>query len=608
MSQDPDHVPVSIPTLGARVAVALGQARPRRTSRNPKPLRAQLRNRWAAAARLDRPWQSCYCKGLFSLFLGQVMAVMRVAVCAALIGTAWGGTAREELVALRAKLAARRQGESASSWKALVQFAEKHAKDAELAAEVLYDVARSQRARGSGERYAAKTLAQLLKSHPKTQPWAALAAYDLAGLYAAQSSTRKEAIPLYAKFLAFEKGGRARRAKATLALAELTESASQPQDCLARYRAMVKEFPDFERLCARARYRIGSILAGLKQPKQAERAYEELSSEHPWDTEGRSSLLRSLVTAHRTAEDYEAAIAAAERYLKEFLADGYNRSQVYVALAAVHAQKKSDEAVAATYRRMADDPWLRASERVQGLRYLFAHYSRTGEQEATIRLAREIIAAHPSSCSADYGRVLGHLVDALIETDHIDEAIPMARAYYCISQLPTQHSGSRSTAGQEAIFSVVRALKAREGGLRGANAFIDFVTSGPAGRDGREGTADDIKNPLAAYRLPPDKARDAIFAAAARRFTTSPFELGYLYLCWDKPAEALKAFRRHYLAATSKIALQKAAALLEHAMRTVGRPESEVAAFFDFQAYGPNGKDRKPKTKDDLKDPVVGLK
>ena len=147
-----------------------------------------------------------------------------------------------------------------------------------------------------------------------------------------------------------------------------------------------------------------------------------------------------------------------------------------------------------------------------------------------------------------------------------------------------------------------------EGGIRSANAFLTFLQRGPEGPDGRMGTVDDIKDPLAKYRLPEDEERDRLFAQAEQRFRPDPLELAHLYICWDKPTEALRAFRRDYLQARTPTQLQAAASRLARAMYAVGCPEAEVDAFFDFQNLGPNGKDGKPKTADDLKDPILERK
>jgi hypothetical protein len=65
---------------------------------------------------------------------------------------------------------------------------------------------------------------------------------------------------------------------------------------------------------------------------------------------------------------------------------------------------------------------------------------------------------------------------------------------------------------------VPRALKARDGSLRAANQYLEYQKYGPAGADGKVGTADDLKSPVA-VNLPalPDNV-----TAALRKIIDSP--------------------------------------------------------------------------------------
>jgi TolA-binding protein len=531
---------------------------------------------------------------------------------------------RDQLAALRAKLAASRQRGRSSGWAAELKFAAAQSKTPELAAEVIYEVARSQAARDASE--AAKTLGTLLKNHPKVEPWASLATYDLAAAYAESSATRQKAIELYETFLKLDCPDPVRRANARLALGRLYKDASKPDKAIETLRAFLDQFPQHTKGCAEALATMGLALVERKQVKDAHVTYKKLSTEYPWELELRRTLLTAVAQGFRTSGEGEAAIAAYGKLLEELPASDSARSQIYTGLAMLHIQQKDTEKAIATYRRMAEDSGLSSTYRASAYRQLFDIYRRADDAAAIIRLAYQVIAAEPSRI-LESGNILGELVDALIGEGRVDEAIGMAKAYYRLTFLMRTYSSSsssykyRTTTSQGAIFTVVRALKAKEGSLLSANKFIAYVEQGPEGPDGRLGTPDDIQDPTAAYRLPADAERDGIFTAAAKRFVTDPHRLGYLYICWDKPDEALLAFRRHYLTASESASaysssssrrassgLQSAASLLARAMRAVGRPEADVDAFFEFQNYGPDGKDGKPKTKDDLKDPIVAKK
>lgn len=531
------------------------------------------------------------------------------AVLTAAASAAWGASAREELVALRAKLAAKRLIGRSSGWQQLAAFAEAHRKEPALAAEVLYDVGSSQRRHDRSSSPAA--LATLLERYPNEQPWAALATLDLAGFRAARSATHAEAIALYGKYLALDEQPAWRRAQARAGLASVLAEAGRYEDALAEHRRVLAEFPDRRRRCATALAAAGSLLVRLKHPQEAYQTYEQLSADYPWASEGRADLLLSIAQAYRTAGDLAGARAAYERLLRDDRGTDSRRTYAYRGLAMLLLQQENADGAVAVYRRMAADPRLSATYRVQAYSQIFELMRKRNDFEAMIRLAYELIAAHPSRVLASGYKVYEELVDALITEGRVEEALGIAKAYYRLSRLgqsTSRSSYSSYSSGQQSILTVVRALKAREGGLRSANAFLTFVGYGPEGPDGKTGTDDDVPDPLAQYRLPPDPARDRLFAAAAQRLKPDPLQLGYLYICWDKPAEALRAFRRDYLEARSATDLQAAASRLARAMRALGCAEADVDAFFDFQNHGPNGPDHKPKTADDLKDPILERK
>jgi len=536
------------------------------------------------------------------------MKTRLVALVALAASAGWGATPREELLELRSKLAGQRVLDRSSGLKRLLDFADAHRNDAPLAAEVLCDAGELQRRQ---DRQTAPTAFQtLLERYPGQQPWAALAAFELAQFHAGTSTGRDKAIELYGKYLAFSGQTAWRRAKARSGLAYVLQEAGKLQEAMAEYQRFLTEFPDRRRECADAQAAIGGLLVKLKRPREAYQTYEKLTADYPWPSESTGDLLLSIAQAYRTAEDPAGARAAYERLLEDDRSDT-RRTYAYRGLAMLLLQQGDTAAAIGMYHKMADDVRISPSYRVQAYGQIFELLRKANDYGPMIDLAYQLIAAHPSRVLASGYKVYDELVDALITEGRVEEALSIAKAYFRLSQLSSERSGaaaSRHTVSQQAILVVVRALKAREGGLRSANAFLNFVGHGPEGPDGKAGTKDDMPDPLAQFGLPKDEKRDRLFAEAAKRLAADPEELGYLYVCWDKPAEALRAFRTHYIEARSATDIQAAATQLARAMRAVGCTEAEVDAFFDFQNHGPAGPDGKPKTKDDLKDPILERK
>lgn len=541
------------------------------------------------------------------------MRLVRILLLALLTGSlATAATGRERLIELRAKLAEAGTAGRSSSWKKEIRFAETLTAEPGVAAQTLYDVARAQMQ--SDSRHAVPTFETLLEKFPKAEPWASLAAYRLGMLLAGSTSTRPQAVKHLERYLASKGRDPVRTAQALLQLAAIEAEANKHEQALARLTGLLGRFPGYDKIRAQALGHIGRIQLALKQPEQAEATCKRLAAECPWDTEQRGALLGAIIQAHRTGENFDAAIAACDLYLADIHGPTYSRAQVYVALATLHAKQQNPDAVGATYRRMAADQALPSDDRQKARLYLFAHYRRTGDQAAIVREAQQLIAADALD-AATTDELLGALVDALIATGRLDDAIAVARASFRLSRVALEVSKARSSSrsgkashGDEAIFSVVRALKAKEGGLRAANAFIQYLSQAPEGPDGKPGTADDAVDPLAKWALQPDPERDRLYADAARGLHAEPLKLACLYTCWDKPADALRAFRLHTLRSTSSTGLRTAAIAMAQAMRALGRPEAEVDAFFDLQNYGPDGEDGKPNTADDVKDPILELK
>jgi len=526
--------------------------------------------------------------------------MLRIAMWMALAGIAGAGSAQDDLLKLRIQLASDRQASRAAGWAAELKFAAAHRAEPDVAAEVMYDVALAQRR--NDPRSAAKILEDLVEAFPKAQPWADIAAYELARSAADRAITRAKAVELLEKVAKAERLDPARKADALLTLARLQLTASNNAEAIARFRAFLESCPDHTGQCAEALASIGMALIELKRPKEAFDTYLKLGADYPWEIDRRRNLLLAVAQALRVAQEPEAAAAAYEKLLDELPKGDPRRAQTYMGLALLRTQQNNSEAAIAIYRRMATDATLGASYQASAYRQLFALQRQANDHAGIIRLAYELIATQPSSVvePSGYGSntLPSDLVEALIAEGRVDEAIAMARAYFRLTAMAGTHSS-------DAVLAVVRALKTREASLRSANAFIAYVEHGPEGPDAKAGTADDFPDPTAAYRLPPEPERDRLFTAAANRFINDSLQLGYLCIFWDKPDEALRAFRRHYLESFEPTRLQAAVALLTRALRAVGRPEAEIDAFFEYQNCGPAGKDGKLGTADDLKDPIL---
>jgi len=508
-----------------------------------------------------------------------------------------GASPREQLVALRAKLAAKKTLRRSSGNAAELAFAAK-LKDPQLAAEIMYDVGFSET--GSERTEVSPALEKLLKTHPDVQPWAGMASYWLGVAHARRSSTRARAIELFETCRKLEGLPAALRADALYRLGLAHEDAEQREQALPCFQAFLRDHPDQALRCAGALARTGALHIYLKQPQEAFEAYQKLSKEYPWALVERRDLLLAVTQAYRTAKDPKGAIEAYTQLLTDLPGRDSRRAQAYAGLAAVHAQQGDAEAAIAVYIRMAQDPGVTGSYRSSAYRSLLALYQKAKNDKAIIRTVLGLIAESPQRLT-DTQSPLNYLVEALIRQNRIDEAIAFARAHYQLTYMSTTYL-------TESVLSVVRALKAKQGSLRQANAFISYVEAGGRSAGKAAGAQANLPDPLAGFVMPPEPERDRLFAEAAARLRTRPLELGALYVCWGKTNDALRAYRRNYLETIDATRLQIAVTHLARAMRALGFTEAELDTFFAYQNYGPAGPDGKPGTNDDLKDPILERK
>jgi hypothetical protein len=160
-----------------------------------------------------------------------------------------------------------------------------------------------------------------------------------------------------------------------------------------------------------------------------------------------------------------------------------------------------------------------------------------------------------------------------------------------------------------AIMAVASALRSRDHHLLLANRFLAFQRYGPAGEDGKPGTADDLENPLKGLTPAiPEPLAQCVRAEAEKRIAGKDFRTaGFLLLAGARVPDALAAFRQ---ARTRTVFDGRA--LLEHAYDVLAVLKARdghvfgADAYLDFQRYGPAGKDGKTGTPDDLRDPLAG--
>ena len=189
----------------------------------------------------------------------------------------------------------------------------------------------------------------------------------------------------------------------------------------------------------------------------------------------------------------------------------------------------------------------------------------------------------------------------LIDAGQADEALAAAKVAYAVAPNTEQEV-------TKAVDLVMLALKARYGTLAVANRYADFQAFGPNGKDGKTGTEDDLRDPLADVHVSLPSEADALFKKTLDGLPSGLAGLrtrGYLYLYWGKPDLALKEFAEQYRRSPmAQGEMTRAVDDLIVGLRAVTGHTLFGERFVDYQQFGPMGKDGKLGTGDDLADPV----
>jgi len=153
-------------------------------------------------------------------------------------------------------------------------------------------------------------------------------------------------------------------------------------------------------------------------------------------------------------------------------------------------------------------------------------------------------------------------------------------------------------------------IRALDNNIGRANQFINYQRFGPAGEDGKPGTADDLTDPLPALGYPsyPERERafDKVRKEAGDDDEASRLR-AYTYIYTGKPKEAL----RHFLDMVGRVQSDRfkyvAPELIIVGVRAARGYAGDMQPFVDYVNYGPAGPDGRTGTADDLKDPFAPI-
>ena len=164
---------------------------------------------------------------------------------------------------------------------------------------------------------------------------------------------------------------------------------------------------------------------------------------------------------------------------------------------------------------------------------------------------------------------------------------------------------------QPAVDLVMAGLKAVDSNLGRVNRFLKFQKYGPAGEDGKPGTADDLDDVLRTVPPLQDPERARIFEGGLKGLPDDWAgwkKRGQLQFYLGRPDEAFKCYRRAFdLCPLTAAELQGVTDLLTGVVIRQTKDAAAARQLVQFLMFGSAGKDGKEGTEDDLADPCPAI-
>ncbi len=156
------------------------------------------------------------------------------------------------------------------------------------------------------------------------------------------------------------------------------------------------------------------------------------------------------------------------------------------------------------------------------------------------------------------------------------------------------------------VYCAATVLKAIDGDLVRANAYLLYQKHGPAGPDGKSGTTDDLKDPLAGVKLPAVAGRDKMLAEAVAACEEHELRRkGVLLLAWGKCDAGLEVMQEVYArCGVAPQPLKQVILGIAGALKALDGHVFRANQYLLYQKHGPAGPDGIPGNADDIVNPL----
>ncbi len=352
---------------------------------------------------------------------------------------------------------------------------------------------------------------------------------------------------------------------------------------------------------------LGSAYRARDQKKwdEALKACEQVIAMAGAEAPQKIEAFNTMVDVYRRQKDWEKAMTAAVRLGAE-IKDSNEAVVRSAMLQGELLQEKGRKAEALAQ-------FAAAAEKATDLRSKQGNYFRVAAINSAEGHHEEAIAAYEkvfttgSGFTDHWAESQRGIVESLRKLNRPAEALAAARIIFNAAG----DAGQISNAAQ----LVAQLFKEADKNISRANAFLEYQQFGPAGKDGKAGTADDLTNPLETVAYPPYAAREEAFkkmreSAGGDAPSSKLRALTYVYT--GHPAEALQEYAEYFRRSHGEPYLMLAVVqeMIDVGVRGVRGHAVGLERFWEFVRVGPSGADAQAGTADDLKDPFeeIGLK
>lgn len=390
--------------------------------------------------------------------------------------------------------------------------------------------------------------------------------------------------------------------QALLAQADALRDSGKYDDAIAKAREIVEKHPESKAACMSAHLKASYLLLRARKYEEAYQEAQKCTEADPENHKLVTEGLWHMKDAALRMGDSEKCLAAIERLRepKHFEYLGRRDQYLYRERGDCFVRLERPSEATAHYEQLAKEH-ADLRFRQECLLRAASVYTTTEKFDTALKTCERVILEFPTQDDRWYS-AQRQIVETLKRQEKYVEAVKAARL--CLDGAWDHRILADN------VRLIAELLKTIDTHVARANQLIRYQSSGPAGIDGKPGTADDLRDPLQGFPRPKYPEREKVFAEARKNAGDDAKSSRYRAMTWlytGYPRKALECYLDAFGRAGARDWEKLGKSLVLVGARAAQGHPAGLYRFFNYVNYGPNGPDGKPKTPDDLKDPFAAL-